>query len=399
VEEIRALLESALRVIDHSVRANFRDDGLFHAYNLLHLDEQCAAVTALYPMLEGQVAVLSSGAIAPDQAVRLLDALFASDIYRPDQQSFMLYPDRELPGFLEKNRIPDNRVGTVGALRRMLAEGDQRVVARDAAGVCRFSADFRNAADLKRRLDESYPEMPVEERQAILDLYEAVFNHRAFTGRSGGMFGFEGLGCIYWHMVSKLLLAIQEQYFSALDTGADQATCRRLGDHYYRVRAGLGFNKSPLEYGAFPTDPYSHTPRHAGAQQPGMTGQVKEEVLTRFGELGLRVDKGRLVFDPRLLRAREFLSQPGRLRYLDVAGQWQDLAVPGRAVAFTWCQVPVVYRLVDRSVPALRITMADGRCLSEDALCVSEELSSTIFRRTGHVRMIEVELPAERLLA
>ena len=103
------------------------------------------------------------------------------------------------------------------------------------------------------------------------------------------MFGFEGLGSIYWHMVSKLLLAIQENFFAARDSGTDEETCSRLGALYYAVRDGIGFNKTPSEYGAFPMDPYSHTPKHAGAQQPGMTGQVKEEVLSRFGELGVRV--------------------------------------------------------------------------------------------------------------
>ena len=45
-------------------------------------------------------------------------------------------------------------------------------------------------------------------------------------------------------------------------------------------------------YGAFPTDPYSHTPAGKGAQQPGMTGQVKEDVISRFGELGVEVKNG-----------------------------------------------------------------------------------------------------------
>ena len=72
------------------------------------------------------------------------------------------------------------------------------------------------------------------------------------------------------------------------------------------MRGGLGFNKTPVEYGAFPADPYSHTPKHAGAQQPGMTGQVKEEILTRFGELGLRVSDGTVRFEPSLLRPSEF---------------------------------------------------------------------------------------------
>ena len=52
---------------------------------------------------------------------------------------------------------------------------------------------------------------------------------------------------------------------------------------------GIGAHKSPVNYGAFPSDPYSHTPAGKGAQQPGMTGQVKEDILSRFGELGLRV--------------------------------------------------------------------------------------------------------------
>lgn len=93
-----------------------------------------------------------------------------------------------------------------------------------------------------------------------------MFNHRAFTGRSGGMFGFEGLGCIYYHMVSKLLLAVEENLFAALQQDADAESIKKLGSLYYRVRKGIGFKKTPSEYGAFPTDPYSHTPGHAGAR-------------------------------------------------------------------------------------------------------------------------------------
>ena len=31
------------------------------------------------------------------------------------------------------------------------------------------------------------------------------------------------------------------------------------GWHYYDIREGIGFNKTPEEYGAFPSDPYSGT--------------------------------------------------------------------------------------------------------------------------------------------
>src|SRR5690606_32056530 len=109
----------------------------------------------------------------------------------------------------------------------------------------------------------------------------------------------------YWHMVAKLLLAVQENALAAEGEALD-----RLATLYARVRAGLGFNKSAEAYGAFPLDAYSHTPLHAGAQQPGMTGQVKEEILTRFGELGVTVADGIVTFAPRLLAQSEFLREP-----------------------------------------------------------------------------------------
>lgn len=59
-----------------------------------------------------------------------------------------------------------------------------------------------------------------------------------------------------------------------------------------------------------------------------MTGQVKEEVLTRFRELGICVDAGAVNFVPRLLREREFVAEPRNFRYLDVDDQWQELSVP-----------------------------------------------------------------------
>ena len=134
-------------------------------------------------------------------------------------------------------------------------------------------------------------------RADTLNAYEAVFHHAAFTGRSGTMYAFEGLGCIYWHMVAKLLLAVQENVQRADREDRPVALQRELAGMYYRIRAGIGYEKSVAEYGAFPTDPYSHTPPDGGARQPGMTGQVKEEILTRRGELGVRIRGGEVRFE------------------------------------------------------------------------------------------------------
>jgi hypothetical protein len=399
-DEIMTLLDNALAAIDHSIGTNRREDGLYHAYNLLDLQHEAVAVDTLYPMLEGQVAALSAGAIAPDEAVTVLEALFDSDIYRPDQHSFMLYPDRKLPGFLDKNRMSAGEVEAIPLLQKMLAEGDEQIVVRDADGCHRFNADFTNVGDLHAKLDvlaAVYDDEVEAAREPLQELYEKVFQHKAFTGRSGTMFSFEGLGSIYWHMVSKLLLAVQENFFAALNQGADASNVRRLGQLYYRVREGIGFNKTPAEYGAFPTDPYSHSPIHSGARQPGMTGQVKEEILTRFGELGVRVSDGAVHFQPALLRAREFMAESRDTGYVDVDGNWQTIAVPPNGLVFTWCQVPVVYTLDDDAEPCLVVAYDNGEQRVFDQLTLPAKDSSALFQRSGHIRQLNVSFRKDML--
>ncbi|MFV9615396.1 MAG: hypothetical protein ACNYZG_05530, partial [Gammaproteobacteria bacterium] len=400
LDTVRALLDDALAVIDHSIANNLRKDGLYHAYNLMGLQQQAVTIDYLYPMLEGQVAVLSSGAISPEHAVSVVEALFDSDVYRADQQTFMLYPDRQLPSFLEKNRVSKQQIETIPLLQKMLAENDEKILLCDADGIYRFDADLTNVGELNdelNTLEAVYGDAVEAARKPLQELYEEVFNHQAFTGRSGGMFGFEGLGCVYWHMVSKLLLAVQENFFAALEQGSDETICKRLGRLYYLVRHGIGFNKTPAEYGAFPTDPYSHTPKHAGAQQPGMTGQVKEEILSRFGELGLRISDGAVSFKPKLLRSCEFVSESRPFRYLDVDDNWQSISVPAHGLAFTFCQVPVVYRLQDEIEPVLSINWDDGTQQSLMPLELSAEQSSELFRHSGRIRQLTLVLSSDQL--
>ncbi|MEM7431887.1 MAG: hypothetical protein AAF351_08100 [Pseudomonadota bacterium] len=400
VPQIDALLDDALVAIDHSIEANRRDDGLYHAYSTLQVHGDGLHAEKLGPMLEGQVAALSAGALSPNTAADVIEALFASAIYRPDQRSFMLYPDRQLPRFLDKNRVPADAVKDIDLLGRMIERGDDRIIMVDSDGQHRFHADFANKGDLDARLNslrEDYGDDVDAARKRIHDLYERVFDHRAFTGRSGTMFGFEGLGCVYWHMVAKLLLAVQENYFAALETAADDATLRRLASLYYDVRNGLGFNKTPAEYGAFPTDPYSHTPGHGGARQPGMTGQVKEEILTRFGELGLRVNDARVQFQPRLLRSREFRTQSGELCYLNTAGEWQSVDVPANCLAFTWCQVPITYSLDENSSGSITVKYADGSERDVDGLSLPLDESAELFKRSGRIRQLVVTFPPQQL--
>jgi hypothetical protein len=310
---------------------------------------------------------------------------------------------RRLPGFLEKNRIPEESALSIEILREMLAAGDTSIVTEDAAGEFRFHPDLSRAGDLSRLLDRLAEDPAWEagvarDRSRILDLYEEVFHHATWTGRSGTMYGYEGLGCVYWHMVSKLLLAVQEVTLRAVDAGDDPQVVRALARHYYRIRAGLGFEKTPLEYGAFPTDPYSHTPAHAGAQQPGMTGQVKEEILTRFGELGVRAEDGIVSFHPVMLRDTEFTGPGGPFRGVDVAGRDRVIDVPAGGLAFTFVQVPVVYTRTPGEA-FIRVARADGAVSKRPGDRLDADESRALLSRDGSVVRIDVAVPEKTLLS
>jgi hypothetical protein len=392
-QEVLALLDLALAYVDQTLATNRRDDGLFHAYNILHLRPGATAIGRLYAMLEGQVAILASGWLGSSDALALLHNLRASPLYRADQHSYMLYPDRELPGFLAKNNLAADRLQGIALVEQLRVRKDRTLLVCDENGVFHFNGAFRNAqgvADALQALrqDPELAELVDAGRAAILDAFEATFDHQSFTGRSGTFFAFEGLGSIYWHMVAKLLLAAQESFWAAYDGGANAATCAGLAAAYADIRAGIGFNKTPEIYGAFPTDPYSHTPKAQGAKQPGMTGQVKEEILTRLGELGVRVQEGELVFDPVLLRRAEFLPAPSTFTFVGVDGELHELALPAQALVFTLGQTPVV--LTCGAEPSIDVTFADGNCERVHGRRLAYSISQQIFRRDGKVAKLVV---------
>ncbi|MBN2184415.1 MAG: hypothetical protein JW746_03720 [Candidatus Krumholzibacteriota bacterium] len=404
IGKIDSFLEITMQYIDHSIEANRRADGLFHSYNILEMKNESgqAQIERLYEMLEGQVAAISSGVLEPDAVAELLSSLYDSQLYRRDQNSFMLYPEKDLPAFLDINAVPDESLKMAPLLRELLERGDGSIVAMDRSGVVRFSGDFSNADDLSKALehlaeDPEWKEKVGPGRAAVLDIFEEVFRHKAFTGRSGRMYGYEGLGCIYWHMVSKLLLAVQEAALKAFRKGLPETVKGSLAGYYYRIRSGLSFEKTAGEYGAFPTDPYSHTPKHAGAQQPGMTGQVKEEIITRLGELGVVVDEGRVIFDPVILRRSEFLSAEADFGFYGIDGKYRTITVPEGCLAFTFCQVPVIYHLT-AGEKWLEVESAGGSKVREKGCLLDRVSSRPLFDRTGSVSRIDVGIGEDVLL-
>jgi hypothetical protein len=394
VEGLNEFTGICLEFIEHSIRANQRTDKLYHAYNLMTSTDTGVSCSHLSEMLEGQVAVLSSGYLTPEQSLEVLDALKSSALFRKDQYSYILYPEKELPGFLLKNNIPPISAQKSELIKKLVADGNKEIVDQDILGGLHFNGNFKNAADLSDALNKQsagvYHQLVEKDRRLVLDIFEEVFNHKAFTGRSGTFYSFEGLGSIYWHMVSKLHLAVQECCLKAIETGADKKVIGRLMDHYYEIEAGIGVHKSPELYGAFPTDPYSHTPKHRGAQQPGMTGQVKEDILVRFGELGVFVNDGKLYFNPWLLRNEELHNCEGIFEFRKCAGGAGEIELATGQLAFTFCQTPIVYHISDTD----RITVhyGNGTKVEIEGTTLNNEISNLIFRRTGEIEKVEVSI-------
>ena len=160
--------------------------------------------------------------------------------------------------------------------------------------------------------------------------------------------------------------AVQEICIRSKDSDSRDA----LMAHYYDIQRGIGAHKSVLEQGAFPTDPYSHTPAMMGAQQPGLTGQVKEDVIARLWELGVRIHNGCIGFDP-------FLSTES-------------------GITFTICSVPV--EMQRGEAESIAVVHANGEKTEYDGSELNTELSAEIFNRTGSIARIIVTVPAGILL-
>jgi len=390
IESLQDFIDLSMRHLNDSIKKNKRKDGLYHSYNLIRFDEKKCSISYLYEMLEGQVSVLSSKALDAEEAIRVLDALKNSSIYREDQNSYMLYPNRELPKFLMKNVIPDEQVMSSSVLIEEVNKNRTRFIEKDVHGKYHFNGRFRNGEEIGEAL-KTTKEYSDEEIKIVEKIFAELFNHHAFTGRSGTFYKYEGLGSIYWHMVSKLLLAAQENFNDIYKQKGMNEEAKKLMNAYETIKEGIGLEKSPEQYGAFPTEAYSHTPGFAGAQQPGMTGQVKEDFISRFGELGVNVEDGLIRFNPKLLAKSEFLKEMKNWSLPRNSNETNEeiIRLDKNSLGFTFCSVPVIYYLNDKK--KIIVSYKDGReNIFEDADTLDLATSQRIFNREGKMSKIEV---------
>ena len=118
-----------------------------------------------------------------------------------------------------------------------------------------------------------------------------------------------------------------------------------------------------------------------------MTGQVKEDLISRFGELGVHVTGGQLSFVPKILRSEEFLSEPKTFNYIALNKKNVQIELQAGSLAFTYCQVPVVYSLGETSSITV---VTDSSTSTIEGIDLGKEWTNELFQRTGKVLRLEV---------
>ncbi len=320
---------------------------VFASYNLLNDD---FTVSAMQAMLEGQSAAVGSGFLTADEVCDLAKEM-EKELYSQKLRTHTLYPVKITNRFFDKNTINANIDAIDG------------IVCKDFKGALHFDASVKTSQDLI----EKCTNLGVDANtvQILLDEFERLFSHKKFTGRSCAMYKFEGIGCVYWHQNAKFLLAILETAQRARANGEDIKNIMALYDYLLQ---GFIYRKSPKECNAIPIEPYSHTAFNGKSEQPGMTGQVKESVIMRRGELGVIVKNGVISFDSAFLRDGEF----------DENGK----------ISFALCGLPVCYNKTGES--KMQITLADGTVTNQSDYTLDKELCKKIFERTGEVASIDI---------
>ena len=127
-----------------------------------------------------------------------------------------------------------------------------------------------------------------------------------------------------------------------------------------------------------------------------MTGQVKEDIINRWAELGLNSNNGKLEFNPFILRKSELILEESFLTYIDFEGEFQKVKVPKNSLAFTYCQIPIIYTLKNKN--QIILYRAEGADQVIDGLCLDVQESKDIFKRKGLVLKIEVGLKNDQFI-
>ncbi|MBT8326114.1 MAG: hypothetical protein KJP21_00235, partial [Bacteroidia bacterium] len=113
------------------------------------------------------------------------------------------------------------------------------------------------------------------------------------------------------------------------------------------------------------------------------------------GELGVMVKDGNLLFHPCLLRKDEFTKKPRNFNYVDIHKNYKTIELDTGSLSFTYCQVPVIYRLANDN--KMLIVKVDGTVTEQSSLELDASTSKSLFERKGKIEQIQVEIDSKIL--
>jgi hypothetical protein len=124
---------------------------------------------------------------------------------------------------------------------------------------------------------------------------------------------------------------------------------------------------------------------------------VKEQIITRFAELGATVAGGNARFEPALLPTSELLPRASEWRYLDAAGRTRVVDVPAGGLGFTWCGTPIVYRRTDDDEGSILVVATSGEAQRTPGTSLDAGTTRSLVSHDDGLERIEVEIPARVL--
>ena len=93
-----------------------------------------------------------------------------------------------------------------------------------------------------------------------------------------------------------------------------------------------------------------------------------------------------------VLRRAEFLREPGTYRFHGLDGADAAIEVPAGSLAFSVCQVPVLYELCPGEA-WIRVTGREGTASARAGCALDATESRSLLLRDGGVRLVHVGVP------
>jgi hypothetical protein len=119
-----------------------------------------------------------------------------------------------------------------------------------------------------------------------------------------------------------------------------------------------------------------------------MTGQVKEDFLSRMRELGIYIENGEIAFRFSMINPNEFLVQKKVFEYFDLKDEKQQIILNEGQLGFTFCQVPVIYTISQED--KIKLTKNDGTWIELAGNTIKHDWSVSLFERDRRFSQIEV---------